>query len=214
MIRRLRLRRLASLRRGMIGYRVRHHGAEIRPALGALGQARHPGHPRAVAVHCRLCSDAHVVDLPRVEARGRGELDAAGLGEDALGIAQLPGGGRRPALVRPHRHLVLLGDDVVGQGALENGPVHPPVAEKPVLLKQLDGDPETRGDAAVDGLQIFHRDDPEEHDVDGHLMVVEVDVQVADAQLGLRGQAAGQRQDRRDDVGGQNHHAHTARTPL
>ena len=121
-------------------------------------------------------------------------------------------GGRRS--FGPRRHLVLLGDDVVGQGALQDGAVHPPVAEEAVVLKQLDDDPEVGGDAAVDGLQILRGDDAQQHDVDRDLVVVEVDIEVADPQLGLRGRAAGQRQDPREDEDGQDHDAHTVRAPL
>jgi len=72
------------------------------------------------------------------------------------------------------------GDHVIGERTLDGLRDEDPVRNHSLVLPQLDDEPDVRRDAALDALGQRLRNDPEQHDVDGHLMVVKEDVQVTD----------------------------------
>ena len=71
-----------------------------------------------------------------------------------------------------------------------------------------------RRDPALDALVEGIGQGPQQHDVDGHLMVIEEDVQVADTQLGARRRGDCERQRRRNEMAGEPQGTHTANGPL
>ncbi len=176
--------------------------------------AVHPGHEGVLAVERGLGGDAHVDHRGGIEGRGGCHLDAADVGENALGVAQVARGEDRAGLALDRCHLEFPSDHVVGERALDGLRDQHPVGEHPLVLPELDDQADVRRDPALDALVEGIGQGPEQHDVNGHLMVVEEDIQVADTQLGARRRGDGERQRRRNEMAGEPQGTHTADGPL
>ena len=81
-------------------------------------------------------------------------------------------------------------------------------------MPELDVEADVGGDSALNALGEAGGQHPQQHDVDGHLMVVEKDVQVADTQFGAGGRRNGQHHRRRTEVIDKPQATHTANGPL
>src|SRR3989442_481269 len=191
MMTRLRRRRLCSVRRGMVLTRSGSLDPPDRPEVGLqqrlLGRARHPGHEGVLAVQRALGPDADVDDVVEVEAGRRHQLDRARFRQHALRVAEVAGGVDRAGVALEERDLVLLGDHVVREVSLDDLADEETIAPHPVVLPELDREADEGGNATLDPLVVAGSDRAEHGQCYRHLVIVQVDFQIPDAQLGAGG---------------------------